>query len=189
MDAARQHEEQNNSSTLVVPQRTLLVLCGPAGSGKSTFADQLVNTNKHNELKPTAIVSSDTCRGLVCDDDNNQQASRDAFDLFYFIIDKRMSHSRFTIADSTALLADTRRRILEGARRHQYFTCLLIFNISPDICLMNDQKRTRAVGKQVIDYHSGLLKQTLLAVPDEGWNQIHIINEQSAIMRLEIAPA
>jgi len=53
-----------------------------AGSGKSTFAAQ--------HFIPTNIVSSDYCRAMICDDVNNQQVNRDTFDLFYYIIQKRM---------------------------------------------------------------------------------------------------
>jgi len=94
--------------TIKLPHRTLLVLCGPAASGKSTFAVQ--------RFSQTTIVSSDHCRALICDDATNQQVNRDAFDLFYYIIRKRIFLGRFTVADSTALHADARRRLREMAR-------------------------------------------------------------------------
>ena len=84
MDRGVQHpqerQDSNNTLLLTVPPRTLLVLCGAAGSGKSTFAEKLIETHQHLGFKPTMIVSSDTCRAIVCDDENNQQANRDAFD-------------------------------------------------------------------------------------------------------------
>ena len=46
---------------LKVPELCLVVLVGPSGSGKSTFA------RKH--FKPTEVISSDFCRGLVSDDE------------------------------------------------------------------------------------------------------------------------
>ena len=100
-------ERDRNVSPLqiTVPRRTLLVLCGPAASGKSTFASQ--------QFATSMVVSSDYCRELICDDSNNQHVNRDAFDLFYYIINKRMYLSRFTIADSTALQANARLRLLE----------------------------------------------------------------------------
>ena len=42
----------------------LVLLIGASGSGKSTFA------RKH--FKPTEVVSSDVCRGIVSDDENDQ---------------------------------------------------------------------------------------------------------------------
>ena len=40
-----------------IPELALVVLVGPSGSGKSTLARTL--------FKPTEVISSDFCRGLV----------------------------------------------------------------------------------------------------------------------------
>jgi predicted kinase len=79
---------------ITIQLRALVVLCGPAGSGKSTFARRFVGRHEEQGIQSTTIVSSDACRALVCDDeamrgfDANQQAQvqRDAFELFYSII-------------------------------------------------------------------------------------------------------
>jgi len=166
-----------------VPSRTLLVLCGPAGSGKSTFAAE--------RFGATTIVSSDHCRELICDDVTNQQVNRDTFDLFYYIIHKRMFQGRFTVADSTALYPDARRQLLELARRHGYLTCLLIFNTSAETCAARNQKRARKVEDKVIPYHARLLQQTLLDAPNEGWDQLYVLEEESiaAGVAIEISSA
>jgi predicted kinase len=179
-------EKERPALTLALPPRTLIALCGPAGSGKSTFARKFVEAHSEQGLKPTMIVSSDYCRALVCDDETNQQVNRDTFDLFHYIIHKRMFQSRFTIADSTALQPDARHRLLELAQRHYYYTCLLIFNVSPQITLQRDGKRQRRVGEQVIAYHAGLLQQAILDAPNEGWDQIHILGAEDASAELVI---
>lgn len=153
-----------------VPPRTLLVLCGPAGSGKSTFAALRFGT--------TIIVSSDHCRELICDDASNQQVNRDTFDLFYYIISKRLYLGRFTVADSTALYPDARRRLREIARRYGFLACLLIFDTSQETCLQRNELRERKVEARVMPYHAALLQQTLRDAPNEGWDQIHVLGEQ-----------
>jgi predicted kinase len=183
-----ERQDSNNTLLLTVPPRTLLVLCGPAGSGKSTFARKLIEVHQYLGFKPTMIVSSDTCRAIVCDDENNQQANRDAFDLFYFTLHKRMFQSRFTIADSTALQASARLKLLEVAQRHNYFTSLLIFNISPATCTQRDKGRERMVGEQVIAYHIGLLQKTLTEAPAEGWHQIHVLDEEHMGVEIRVVP-
>src|SRR5260370_23242558 len=70
------------SRDIHISTRTLIVLCGTAGAGKSTFARQ--------HFKPTQVVSSDTCRALICDSECNQEIDPDTFDLFHFILQKRL---------------------------------------------------------------------------------------------------
>ena len=183
-----QYSEDGNALIATLPRRTLLVLCGPAGCGKSTFASQLVTHSPQLGLRPTSIVSSDYCRALVCDDETNQEINADTFDLFHFIIYKRMLQSVFTIADSTALRADARRRMLGLAHRHNYATCLLIFNLDAATCIQRDQQRARSVGPEVITYQMGFMPKVIQDTPFEGWNQLHVFNTQPTNFVLEILP-
>ena len=184
-------DENMRSRVISLPERTLIVLCGPAGSGKSTFARQLVKQYHHLGYRSTSIVSSDFCRALVCDDEKNQQVNKDTFDLFYYIIHKRMFQGRMTIADSTALQPEARHRLLEVVHRHHYYTCLLVFNMSLETCLRYDQhqSRGRIVGEQVIAYHIELLQKALLDIPHEGWNQWHVLSEPQPFSEIEIVPS
>ncbi len=52
---------------LTIPELSLVVLVGPSGAGKTTFA---------RHFKPTEVLSSDFCRGLVSDDENDQARHR-----------------------------------------------------------------------------------------------------------------
>lgn len=168
----------NTPRIITIPRRTLLVLCGPAGSGKSTFATQ--------RFAATTIVSSDHCRAMICDDENNQQVNRDTFELFHLIIQKRLSLGRFTVADSTALQPEARRKLRDLSRQFGYFGCLLIFNTPPEICLERNKSRHRSVEERVIPYHAGLLQRTLLDSPREGWEMIHILGEQEMDVKVEL---
>jgi protein phosphatase len=155
---------------LILPRRTLLVLCGATGSGKSTFAAQ--------RFPATSVVSSDRCRGMVCDDENEQAFNRDAFDLFYYILRKRMHNGFFSVADSTALKPVAREELRKISRSYGYYGCLLILVTPPEICLQRDRQRARQVGESVIRYHDGLLPQVLEDAPKEGWERIHIVREE-----------
>ena len=78
---------------LVIPELSLVVLIGPSGSGKSTF------TRKY--FKTTEVLSSDFCRGLVSDDENNQAATTDAFAFLHFIAAKRLAAGKLKVVDAT----------------------------------------------------------------------------------------
>ncbi|HJZ54547.1 MAG TPA: AAA family ATPase, partial [Gemmataceae bacterium] len=62
---------------ITVPKLSLIVLVGPSGSGKSTFA--------RRHFLPTEILSSDACRAMVSDDENNQAVTNEAFTLLHTI--------------------------------------------------------------------------------------------------------
>ena len=162
-----------------LPFRTLLVLCGPAGAGKSTFAAQ--------RFSSTVVVSSDHCRELVCDDASNQNVNRDTFDLFHYIINKRLWNGRFTVADSTALHAEARHKLLDLARRHGYCAALLIFNVPESVTNERNQRRARSVEAPVHSYHARLLQQTLLEAPHEGWDRIVLLGEDTRDVVVKIA--
>ena len=168
----------NTPHIITIPRRTLLVLCGPAGSGKSTFAAQ--------RFPSTTIVSSDHCRPMICDDENNQKVNRDTFELFHLIIQQRLSLGRFTVADSTALQPDARRKLRDLSRHYGYYGCLLIFNTPPEICLERNRRRHRLVEEHVIPYHTDLLQRAILDTPQEGWELIYILGEQDMNVIVEI---
>ena len=71
MERVSQQEAQNPLPTITVPRRSLLVLSGPAGAGKSTFARKIIDQHRHKGFRPTMIISSDSCRALVCDDEGD----------------------------------------------------------------------------------------------------------------------
>ena len=96
--------------TITIPELSLVALIGPTGSGKSTFA------RKH--FKPTEVLSSDYCRGLVSDDENSQAATNDAFDVLYYIARKRLAAGKLTVIDATNVQPEARKPIVALAREY-----------------------------------------------------------------------
>ena len=86
----------------------LVVLVGVSGSGKSTFA--------RTHFKPTEVVSSDFCRGLVADDENDQSATPDAFDVLHYIVGTRLRRGLLTVVDATNVQQDARASLVKLAR-------------------------------------------------------------------------
>src|SRR5919202_1470630 len=93
---------------LTIPELSLVVLVGPSGCGKSTFARQ--------HFKPTEVLSSDTCRGWVADDENDQAATPDAFAVLHFIAARRLAAGRLTVIDATNVQPEARRPLVALAR-------------------------------------------------------------------------
>src|SRR6478672_3647989 len=93
-----------------VPKLSLVVLIGPSGAGKSTFA--------RRHFLPTEIVSSDACRGMVSDNENDQAATPDAFELLHFVVGKRLALGRLTVVDATNVQPEGRAPLVALARQH-----------------------------------------------------------------------
>src|SRR6478609_5806141 len=104
-----------DNEALTLPRRSLIVLCGPAGAGKSTFASDVL---QHNGLANTAAVSSDACRLLLCDDirsvtrDQWATLQPQTFQLFLTIIGMRLSLGRPAIADGVNLYPELQSGLL-----------------------------------------------------------------------------
>lgn len=162
---------------IAVPQRTLLVLCGSAGSGKSTYARTLAG---QLGLPGTAIVSSDVCRSLVCDDAANQTATRAAFTLFHQVIALRMAFERPTIADSTALTPSARQELLDLARDQEYTPVLLLIDTPLFLCQLYNRKRERQVPAGVLAQHAREFEQATIASIAEGWTHRLLVNPRTA---------
>ncbi|MGI8549419.1 MAG: AAA family ATPase, partial [Dehalococcoidia bacterium] len=127
---------------LTVPPHSLLVLCGPAGCGKSSFARRY--------FRETEVVSSDRCRAFVADDEANQAISREAFILLRTLVRLRLRLKRLTVVDSTALQLRHRRSMVRLGRFFGASVIAVLFDISAETCKERNRRRGRRVPEDVI---------------------------------------
>ena len=109
-----------------IPELSLVLLVGPSGCGKSSFA------RKH--FLPTEVVSSDFCRALVSDNENDQSATGDAFDLLHEIIRKRLARGRLTVVDATNVQPEARKSLIALAKEFHLFAEAIVFDLSERVC-------------------------------------------------------
>ncbi|TML24674.1 MAG: hypothetical protein E6G28_00165 [Actinobacteria bacterium] len=141
-----------SSLELDLPEGALVVLVGPSGSGKSTFA------RKH--FLATEIISSDFCRGLVSDDESDQTASKDAFDVLRLVTEKRLGAGRLTVVDATSVRSEHRAALLALATRHRAPAVAIVFDLPADMCFeRNELRRDRGVLRQVVREQVADLRQ------------------------------
>ena len=152
---------------VALPDPSLVILCGPAGCGKSTFA--------RRHFIESGVVSSDRCRALLADDEREIRVSAAAFALFRQIIDSRLRFRRLTVADSTALHPDARRELRRIARHWTAPTALLAFDIPEETCLAWNARRGRRVAPAVIHRQRLRLQEALRRVPEEGYDQVIVL--------------
>ncbi|MDX3311567.1 polynucleotide kinase-phosphatase [Streptomyces sp. NPDC054884] len=154
---------------LPVTDLSLVVLVGASGSGKSTFA--------RRHFKPTEIISSDFCRGLVSDDENDQSATRDAFDVLHYIAGKRLAAGRRTVVDATSVQPDARRQLVDLARQYDVLPIAVVLDVPEEVCAERNAVRTdRAdMPRRVIQRHIRELRRSLRGLEREGFRKVHIL--------------
>ncbi|WP_225808309.1 polynucleotide kinase-phosphatase [Streptomyces spinosus] len=154
---------------LPVTDLSLVVLVGASGSGKSTFA--------RRHFKPTEVISSDFCRGLVADDENDQSASRDAFDVLHYIAGKRLAAGRRTVVDATSVQQDSRRQLIDLAKRYDVLPIAIVLDVPEEVCAERNAARTdRAdMPRRVIQRHIRELRRSLRHLEREGFRKVHVL--------------
>ena len=153
---------------LKIPELALVVLVGPSGSGKSTFA------RKH--FKPTEVISSDFCRGLVSDDDNSQEATNDAFAVLHHVASLRLARGLLTVVDATNVQEEARRPLVQLARDHDVLPVAVVLNMPEGICHERNRGRPdRAFGPHVVRQQSQQLRRSLRGLEREGFRYVHVI--------------
>ena len=161
-----------------IPEPSLVLLIGPSGSGKSTFA------RKH--FKPTEILSSDFCRGLVSDDETDQTATDDAFEVLRFIAAKRLAAGKLTVIDATNVQVDARKPLLALAREYHYLTVAIVFDMPIKLCQKRNEARPdRNLKPHVVRQQSQQLRRSLRNLKREGFR--HFVYVMSTPETVEAA--
>ena len=164
---------------ITIPELSLVLLIGPSGSGKSTFA--------RTHFKPTEVLSSDFCRGLVADNENDQTVTGEAFEILHFIARKRLALGRLTVIDATNVQPESRKSLVELAREFHVLPVALVFNFSEKVCQERNRNRSdRDFGPHVIRNQSQQLRRSLRGLEREGFRHVHVFGEPADIEGLEI---
>lgn len=159
---------------LDIPDFCLVVLIGATGSGKSSFARRW--------FKPTEVISSDHCRGLVCDDENDQSVSADAFELVAAIAGKRLKNRRLAVIDATNVRAADRKGWVELARRWHALPVAIVLDPGLDVCVERNKARPdRDIGPGPPQRMIQEIRRGLRGLDREGFRQIWKLNSVAAI--------
>ncbi len=155
-------------TALPIPELSLVVLVGVSGSGKSTFAQE--------HFGPFEVLSSDFCRGLVADDENDQSASADAFDVLHFVAGKRLAAGRLTVVDATNVQRDARRQLVELAKAHDVLPVAIVLDLPEQVCLARNADRPdRDFGARVVHRQRDQLRRSLRGLAKEGFRKVHVL--------------
>jgi|SRR5437879_8233588 len=158
---------------ITLPGCSLVLLIGPAGSGKTSFATA--------HFRPTEAVSSDFCRAMVADDESDQSATDAAFEILHLVVHHRLRRRRLTVVDATNVRPADRRGLLELARKHAAPAVAIVFDIAEEVCVERDRGRAgRTVGAAVIHRQRQAMLRSLPDLEAEGFATVYRLGSPEA---------
>lgn len=161
-------------SDLAIPELSLVCLVGVSGSGKSTFARQ--------HFTPYEVLSSDFCRGLVADDENDQSVTAAAFDVLHYIAGKRLDGGRLTVVDATNVQPESRRSLVALARDHDVLPVAIVLDLPERVCLdRNAARPDRDFPDAVIRRQRDQLRRSLKQLNKEGFRKVHVLRSEQEV--------
>ncbi|HZZ71536.1 MAG TPA: polynucleotide kinase-phosphatase [Pirellulales bacterium] len=159
---------------LKIPKLSFVVLIGPSGAGKSTFA------RKH--FSPSEVLSSDYCRGLVSDNENDQSATADAFEVLHYVAAKRLARGRLTVVDATNVQPEARAPFIALARQFHCLPVAIVFDLPEGVCQDRNRSRDdRNFGPHVIRQQKSQLRRSLKKLKLEGFRHVFVLNSSEAV--------
>ncbi|HYO10904.1 MAG TPA: polynucleotide kinase-phosphatase [Tepidisphaeraceae bacterium] len=168
---------------ITVPELCLVVLVGPSGSGKSSFA--------RAHFGSTEVLGSDFCRGLVSNDENDQSATVDAFDVLRYVAGKRLSRGLLTVVDATNVQPESRKPLVALAKEHDVLPVAVVLNLPERLCHERNAARPdRNFGPHVVRQQSQQLRRGLRGLQREGFRYVYEFTtpEEVAQVQLERQP-
>ncbi len=166
-----------------IPELSLVVLMRASGAGKSSFA--------RRHFLPTEIVSSDFCRGLVCDDETSLAATTDAFELVHFLAAKRLQLGKLTVIDATNVQKEARAPLLQLARKYFVQCVALVIDTPEYLCHERNALRPdRQFGPHVVRNHARQLRGSIRHLEKDGFRFVHVLSgrdlEDAEITRVKL---
>jgi protein phosphatase len=151
---------------LKLPELSLVLLIGTSGAGKSTFARRL--------FQATEIVSSDQCRALVADDENDQSATPEAFALLHYLVGLRLKRGLLTVIDATNVQPEARKTLVQLARDYHVLPTAIILDVPDRVAEDRNRQRPERqhLGRHVIPQQRQQLRRSLKTLKQEGFRHI-----------------
>jgi protein phosphatase len=138
-------------AVLTIPDPSLVVLIGAAGSGKSTFAAR--------HFSPSEVLSSDGYRALIAGDEADQSATRAVFGRLHRELGRRLAAGQLTVVDATNLEPAARRALLLRSGAAGTAAVAFVFDLPERVVLAQNASRAhRVVDEGVVRNHLARLR-------------------------------
>lgn len=162
-----------------IPEFALVAMIGATSSGKTTFA--------HKHFKDTEVLSSDYFRAMVSDDENDQTASADAFELLYHAAEKRLQRMKTTVIDATNLQQSARQQVIDLAHRQNVHSVAVVLDLpEKELMRRNKERADRGYPERVIHSHYTSLRKCIRHLKKDGFRFVYVLSSQEDIDSADI---
>jgi alkanesulfonate monooxygenase SsuD/methylene tetrahydromethanopterin reductase-like flavin-dependent oxidoreductase (luciferase family)/predicted kinase len=155
-----------------LPDPALVVLVGPAGSGKSHFA--AAHYRRHE------IVSSDELRSVVGSGEHDLGATDEAFDLLDRIVSGRLSRGLTTVVDTLGLDPVRRRSWQSLAHAAGLPAVAVVVDTPPEETRRRNADRAYVVPATALTQQLRRFKEVRGELEQEGWDLVHVVVPESS---------
>ena len=154
---------------IALPELSLVALVGVSGSGKSSFAAR--------HFLPTEVLSSDFCRGLVSDNENDQTVTTAAFEILHFIAGKRLEAGKLTVVDATNVQPEARKPLVALAKSHHTLAVAIVLDVPESVCVdRNASRPDRDFGPHVLRNQRSQLRRSMKGLRREGFHKVFFLH-------------
>jgi alkanesulfonate monooxygenase SsuD/methylene tetrahydromethanopterin reductase-like flavin-dependent oxidoreductase (luciferase family)/predicted kinase len=164
-----------------LPDPALVVLVGPAGSGKSHFA--------RAHYRAAEVVSSDDLRGVLGSGAHDLAATDEAFEILERVVAARLSRGLTTVVDTLGLDRGRRRAWLEAARAAGLPAVAVVIDTPPEETRRRNADRAYVVPAPALGAQLKRFREVRdVELPGEGWDLVHVVTPDSPVVIETPAP-
>lgn len=139
-------DEMINDIFKATDEKTLVIMCGPPGSGKTTLAKRIADTRPNYY-----IISPDDIREELTGDPNDQSKNIEVFDKVYNRIGLYLDQGCNVIYDATNCRSNYRTRILDACANCSNKIIALVSTVPIYKCIQQNENRERHVPEDIIE--------------------------------------
>lgn len=165
-------------ATIQIPADAVVILIGPAGSGKSTFAAR--------HFAADSILSADRLRGLIGGDESSQRRNEDVFERLHQLVEARAAAGFLTVVDATNTRGPARSELGWLAHRHRRPLIAIALRLPLATCLEQNARRPRPVPPRVVRQQAADLRHLETDLETEGYAAVCIYESNADLDRARV---
>src|SRR3989344_2971819 len=161
-------ESKEEEKEIHIGKKTLVLIAGLPGSGKSTFA------MRHFPLD--SIISTDRIRQEISNNPANQLVSDKAFFLAKRMAEERLERGEIAVIDAQNLAEETRAQFYQAAEAHGARVEAILLDVDYREATARNKKRKKDVGEEYIRARRGTQRVALKSLEKSGHvNAVHVL--------------